>query len=179
MKLRIAPSPTGELHIGNARTALFNWLYARKNNGKFLLRIDDTSKVSKNISRENWTEHVLGLTAANDLSERVLQGKTGHFTRAKGFDTFCPLGPFIQTEFTNNPELNIKAFVNGELKQDGNSRDMIYSIGEILEFVTSIMTLLPGDVVMTGTPEGVSQVKPGDEIKIEIETLGTLINSVE
>mgnify|MGYP003323288253 CR=1 FL=1 len=137
------------------------------------------SKVSKNISRENWTEHVLGLTAANDLSERVLQGKTGHFTRAKGFDTFCPLGPFIQTEFTNNPELNIKAFVNGELKQDGNRRDMIYSIGEILEFVTSIMTLLPGDVVMTGTPEGVSQVKPGDEIKIEIETLGTLINSVE
>ena len=69
--------------------------------------------------------------------------------------------------------------MNGELKQDGNSRDMIYSIGEILEFVTSIMTLLPGDVVMTGTPEGVSQVKPGDEIKIEIETLGTLINSVE
>ena len=137
------------------------------------------SKVSKNISRENWTEHVLGLTAANDLSERVLQGKTGHFRRAKGFDTFCPIGPFIQTEFTNNPELNIKAFVNGELKQDGNSRDMIYSIGEILEFVTSIMTLLPGDVVMTGTPEGVSQVKPGDEIKIEIETLGTLINSVE
>ena len=78
------------------------------------------SKVSKNISRENWTEHVLGLTAANDLSERVLQGKTGHFTRAKGFDTFCPLGPFIQTEFTNNPELNIKAFVNGELKGEND-----------------------------------------------------------
>ena len=137
------------------------------------------SKISKNISKENWTDHVLGFTNANDLSERVLQGKTGHFTRAKGFDTFCPLGPYIQTEFSSNPELSVKAYVNGELKQDGNTRDMIFSIGEILEFITSIMTLLPGDVILTGTPEGVSKIEPGDEIKIEIETLGSLINLVE
>ena len=137
------------------------------------------SKVSKNIDRNNWKDHVLGFTIANDLSERVLQGKTGHFTRAKGFDTFCPLGPFIQTEFDENPELSIKSYVNNELKQDGNTKDMMFKIGEILEFISSIMTLLPGDVIFTGTPEGVSKVQPGDEIKIEIETLGTQINTVE
>ena len=81
------------------------------------------------------------------------------------------LGPFIQTEFTNNPELNIKAFVNGELKQDGNSRDMIYSIGEILEFVTSIMTLLPGDVVMTGTPEGLVKLNLEMKLKLKLRHL--------
>ena len=123
--------------------------------------------------------YVLGSTIANDLSESVLQGQTGHFTRAKGFDTFCPLGPFIQTEFDENPELSIKSYVNNELKQDGNTKDMMFKIGEILEFISSIMTLLPGDVILTGTPEGVSKVQPGDEIKIEIETLGTQINTVE
>ena len=128
-------------------------------------------------------DNVLGFTIANDLSERVLQGQdgtfNGNFTRAKSFDTSCPLGPVIQTSFDQNPELNIKCFVNDELKQDGNTRDMIFSIGEILEFVSSIMTLLPGDVILTGTPEGVSKVKPGDEIKIEIETIGTLVNPVK
>ena len=137
------------------------------------------SKVSKNIDQNNWMDHVLGLTIANDLSERVLQGKTGHFTRAKGFDTFCPLGPYIQTDFIESPELQIKSYVNGELKQNGNTRDMMFKIGEILEFVSSIMTLLPGDVILTGTPEGVSRVDRGDEIKIDIETLGTQTNTVE
>ena len=140
-------------------------------------------KLSKNLTHENWMEHVLGLTIANDLSERVLQGQdgtfNGNFTRAKSFDTFCPLGPFIQSNFEQNPELGIKCFVNNELKQDGNTRDMIFSIEDILCFVSSIMTLLPGDVILTGTPEGVSKVGPGDEIKIEIETIGTLVNSIK
>ena len=86
---------------------------------------------------------------------------------------------YKRQEFSSNPELSVRAYVNGELKQDGNTRDMIFSIGEILEFITSIMTLLPGDVILTGTPEGVSKIEPGDEIKIEIETLGSLINLVE
>ena len=137
------------------------------------------SKVSKIIDKNNWMDHVLGLTIANDLSERVLQGKTGHFTRAKGFDTFCPLGPYIQTDFIESPELQIKSYVNGELKQNGNTRDMMFKIGEILEFISSIMTLLPGDVILTGTPEGVSRVDRGDEIKIDIETLGSQTNTVE
>ena len=128
-------------------------------------------------------ESVLGFTNANDLSERILQGQdgsfNGNFTRAKSFDTFCPLGPVIQTEFDKNPEQNIKCYVNNELKQDGNTRDMIFSIGEILTFVTSIMTLLPGDVLLTGTPEGVSKVSPGDEIRIEIDTIGTLVNNIK
>jgi len=140
-------------------------------------------KLSKNLTHDNWIEHVLGFTIANDLSERVLQGQdgtfNGNFTRAKSFDTFCPLGPYIQTNFEKNPELDIKCFVNDELKQDGNTRDMIFSIGDILCFISSIMTLLPGDVILTGTPDGVSKVGPGDEIKIEIETIGTLINTIK
>ena len=140
-------------------------------------------KLSKNLNEDNWMESVLGFTNANDLSERILQGQdgsfNGNFTRAKGFDTFCPLGPVIQTEFDKNPELNIRCYVNNELKQDGNTRDMIFSIGEILTFVTSIMTLLPGDVLLTGTPEGVSKVSPGDEIRIEIDTIGTLVNNIK
>ena len=139
--------------------------------------------MSKNLTSENWKEHVLGYTIANDLSERVLQGQdgtfNGNFTRAKSFDTFCPLGPVIQTDFEENPELDIKCYVNDELKQDGNTKDMIFSIGEIVEFVSSIMTLLPGDVILTGTPDGVSKVFPGDEIKIEIESIGTLVNLVQ
>ncbi|MFL2678295.1 MAG: fumarylacetoacetate hydrolase family protein, partial [Candidatus Actinomarina sp.] len=85
----------------------------------------------------------------------------------------------IQTDFIESPELQIKSYVNGELKQNGNTRDMMFKIGEILEFVSSIMTLLPGDVILTGTPEGVSRVDRGDEIKIDIETLGTQTNTVE
>jgi 2-keto-4-pentenoate hydratase/2-oxohepta-3-ene-1,7-dioic acid hydratase in catechol pathway len=140
-------------------------------------------KISKNLTPANWSDHILGFTIANDLSERVLQGQdgtfNGNFTRAKSFDTFCPLGPVIQTDFEQNPELSIKCFVNGEIKQNGNTRDMIFSIEDIVCFVSSIMTLLPGDVILTGTPEGVSKVVPGDEITIEIETIGTLINTVK
>ncbi len=140
-------------------------------------------KISKNLTKENWMENILGYTIANDLSERVLQGQdgtfNGNFTRAKSFDTFCPLGPVIQTVFDPNPELDIKCYVNDELKQNGNTRDMIFSIGEIVEFVTSIMTMLPGDVILTGTPDGVSKVVSGDEIRIEIDSIGTLYNPVK
>ena len=122
-------------------------------------------------------------TIANDLSERILQGQdgsfNGNFTRAKSFDTFCPLGPVIQTDFDKEPNLNIQCSVNGELKQDGNTVDMIFSIGEILSFVTSIMTLLPGDVLLTGTPDGVGPVVPGDEVHAKIDTIGDLINPIK
>ena len=140
-------------------------------------------KLSKNLEKDNWMGNVIGFTVANDLSERILQGQdgsfNGNFTRAKSFDTFCPLGPIIQTDFEANPELNIKCFVNNELKQDGNTTDMIFSIGEILAFVTSIMTLLPGDVILTGTPDGVGPVVPGDEVHASIDTIGDLINPVK
>ena len=120
----------------------------------------------------------LGFTGGNDLSERVLQGSEGMFTRAKGFDTFCPLGPFIETDMDASPELSIQAFVNGKLRQDGNTRDMIFSIGELIEFISGIMTLLPGDVILTGTPDGVGPVVPGDEVHVKIDTIGDLINPV-
>ena len=140
-------------------------------------------KLSKNLDKDNWSDNVLGYTIANDLSERILQGQdgsfNGNFTRAKSFDTFCPLGPIIQTEFEENPELSIQCFVNDELRQDGNTAEMIFSIGEILQFVTSIMTLLPGDVILTGTPEGVGPIVPGDKVHAKIDTIGDLINPVE
>jgi 2-keto-4-pentenoate hydratase/2-oxohepta-3-ene-1,7-dioic acid hydratase in catechol pathway len=135
-------------------------------------------KICHGINKDDWQGYVLGFTAGNDLSERVLQGSKGMFTRAKGFDTFCPLGPFIETEIDKNPELSIKAFVNGELRQDGNTRDMIFSIGELIEFISGIMTLLPGDVILTGTPDGVGPVVPGDEVHVKIDTIGDLINPV-
>jgi|TARA_B100001750_G_scaffold246056_1_gene267282 2-keto-4-pentenoate hydratase/2-oxohepta-3-ene-1,7-dioic acid hydratase in catechol pathway len=140
-------------------------------------------KLSKNLNKDTWMDNVLGITIANDLSERILQGQdgsfNGNFTRAKSFDTFCPLGPVIQTDFDKEPNLNIQCSVNGELKQDGNTVDMIFSIGEILSFVTSIMTLLPGDVLLTGTPDGVGPVVPGDEVHAKIDTIGDLINPIK
>ena len=135
-------------------------------------------KICHGINKDDWQTYALGFTAGNDLSERVLQGSEGMFTRAKGFDTFCPLGPFIETDMDKNPELSIKAFVNGELRQDGNTRDMIFSIGELIEFISGIMTLLPGDVILTGTPDGVGPVVPGDEVHVTIDTIGDLINPV-
>jgi 2-keto-4-pentenoate hydratase/2-oxohepta-3-ene-1,7-dioic acid hydratase in catechol pathway len=135
-------------------------------------------KICRGINRDDWQEYALGFTAGNDVSERTLQGPEGNFTRAKGFDTFCPLGPSIETDMDKNPELSIKSFVNGKIRQDGNTRDMIFSIGELFEFISGIMTLLPGDVILTGTPAGVGPVVSGDEVHIQIDTIGDLINPV-
>jgi len=122
-------------------------------------------------------DHILGYTCANDVSNRNLQRKDGQFTRAKSFDTYKPLGPWIETEL-NPDDVAIRLWQNGELRQSSNTNDMIFPISRIFEFVSGIMTLMPGDVIITGTPSGVGPMKKGDRIEIEIEGIGRLANPV-
>ncbi|MFT4083626.1 MAG: fumarylacetoacetate hydrolase family protein [Nocardioides sp.] len=122
-----------------------------------------------------------GVTVANDVTARDLQRRDGHFTRAKGFDTFCPLGPWIETDvdLARIAEgLRIQAFRNGDVVQDGSTADLIFDIPTLVAHVSSVMTLLPGDVILTGTPEGVGPIEPGDEIEVYVAGIGSLTNKV-
>ena len=129
----------------------------------------------KNISEEEAKNYILGYTCFNDVTARDLQKKDGQYTRAKSFDTFAPYGPWINTEIEPD-NLNITTKVNGEIKQTGNTSDMIFSPYKLVSFISKIMTLLPGDVVITGTPPGVGPLNDGDKVEVEIEGIGTLIN---
>ena len=135
-------------------------------------------KVTRNIAIEDVGPHILGYTAANDVTARDIQRAESQWTRAKGFDTFCPLGPAIDTELDPQEGLSITARVNDELRQSGSTSDMVFGIGELVAYVSSIMTLLPGDVILTGTPSGVGPVEPGDRMEVEIEGVGVLVNPV-
>jgi 2-keto-4-pentenoate hydratase/2-oxohepta-3-ene-1,7-dioic acid hydratase in catechol pathway len=120
---------------------------------------------------------IAGVVAVNDVSARVLQKKDGQFTRAKGFDTFCPLGPGIALDLDPS-DLAVRARVNGELRQDGRSRDLVRGPVDLVVFISNVMTLEPGDVISTGTPAGVGPIEPGDRVEIEVEGVGTLANPV-
>ncbi len=135
-------------------------------------------KQGKDISVKDAPDYIFGFSCANDVTARDLQKKDGQWTRAKSFDTFCPLGPWIETDFREMDDLSVKTIVNGEVKQEGRTSDMIVTPYELVSFISSIMTLMPGDVILTGTPPGVGELKPGDEVHVEIEGLGTLINKV-
>lgn len=135
-------------------------------------------KKCRNIAAEESIDYILGYTCLNDVTERHIQGKDGQWTRAKGFDTFCPIGPVITDEIDPS-SVGIRSFVNGELKQCSNTSDLVFSVPDIIEFVSSVMTLLPGDVIATGTPSGVGQLKIGDEVTIEIDGIGRLTNTVK
>src|SRR5699024_8505504 len=132
-----------------------------------------------------WKSVVRGFTIVNDVSSRDLQFADGQWARAKGIDTFCPLGPWIETDIDSFDldNLSIKAHLthDGErlTKQDSNSNQMIMKMGQIIEFITASMTLLPGDVICTGSPAGTEAMQPGDTIEVEIEGLGTLRNPIE
>lgn len=130
------------------------------------------------ISPPNAMEHVLGFTLGNDVTARDLQRKDGQWTRAKGFDTFCPLGPWIETDFDPADAL-ITCHVNGDMRQMGSTRDMVFSVRQLVAFASTIMTLETGDVIMTGTPAGVGPLTPGDVVEVAIEGLGVLRNPVE
>lgn len=121
--------------------------------------------------------HIAGYLCANDVTARDLQKKDGQFTRGKGFDTFCPLGPWIATD-RPGPDTAITVRVNGAQKQRGHLRDMVFGIDELLSFISGIMTLEPGDIVLTGTPEGVGPLVTGDTVEVEIDGIGTLRNGV-
>ena len=122
-------------------------------------------------------EHVLGLTCVNDVSARELQSRDVQYTRAKGFDTFAPIGPSIAVGLDGG-SLSVEGWVNGERRQASNTRELIFSIERLVEFISGVMTLLPGDVITTGTPSGVGPVVPGDRVVIKIEGIGELANEV-
>ncbi len=131
----------------------------------------------RNLKIEEVNKHILGYTCFNDVTARDLQKKDGQWTRAKSFDTFAPFGPSITTDINAN-NLDIQLLLNGEIKQSSNTSCMIFSVEELISFISKIMTLLPGDVIATGTPSGVGKMKNGDKVEVKIERIGNLINYI-
>ena len=134
-------------------------------------------RVSKLKAGAEWRGLVRGYTLANDVTARDLQKKDGQWTRAKGFDTFCPVGPFVSDEIDPEAGLTLETRVNGEVRQHGSTRDFIFSIPVLLAYITAAITLEPGDLVLTGTPAGVGPLQPGDRVNVSIDGLGVLTNS--
>jgi 2-keto-4-pentenoate hydratase/2-oxohepta-3-ene-1,7-dioic acid hydratase in catechol pathway len=122
--------------------------------------------------------YILGYTCVNDVTARDLQNKDGQWTRAKGFDTFCPVGPLVSNELDPWAGVNVGTRVNGEVRQQGTTRDFIFSLDVIIRFISQFMTLLPGDLIATGTPPGVGPVQAGDVMEVSVEGVGTLRNPV-
>ncbi len=135
-------------------------------------------KVTRDVAREDVGPHILGYTAANDVTARDIQRDEDKFTRAKGFDTFCPLGPAIDTEVDPREGLAVTCKVNGEIRQAGSTSDLVFGVDALVSFISSVMTLLPGDVILTGTPSGVGPITAGDRVEVEVEGVGVLVNPV-
>ncbi|GAA1512478.1 2-keto-4-pentenoate hydratase/2-oxohepta-3-ene-1,7-dioic acid hydratase in catechol pathway [Agromyces terreus] len=133
-------------------------------------------RVAKNVSEADAAGVVFGYTIANDVTARDLQRRDGQWSRAKGFDTFCPLGPVIDTDLDLEAG-TIETRVNGEVRQHGSLSDMVHSIPAIIAYASSVFTLLPGDVILTGTPAGVGPLVDGDVVEVEVSGLGTLTNT--
>ena len=131
----------------------------------------------RNVSPTTAARYIFGYTAAQDVSDRNIQKSDGQWARCKSFDTFTPLGPYVETMLDPN-ELSIQQFQNGQLRQNSNTRELIFKPAEIVSFVSSNMTLLPGDVILTGTPSGVGPIKSGDKLEVRIQGLASLINTV-
>ena len=134
-------------------------------------------RTARDVGEREARSFILGYTCINDVTARDLQVKDGLYARAKGFDTFAPIGPWIETEM-DPAALRVRCIVNGETKQDGNTREMAASVYRLVEFVSHVMTLFPGDVIATGTPPGVGAVKVGDVMTVDVEGIGPLTNRV-
>lgn len=132
----------------------------------------------RHVAPDKVAGHIFGYCCANDVTARDLQKKDGLYGRAKGFDTFAPIGPWIETEVADPGNLGIRTLVNGEVRQEGATSDMIFPVFSLVSFVSRVMTLLPGDVVLTGTPPGIGPIAAGDEVRVEIDGVGVLINPV-
>jgi 2-keto-4-pentenoate hydratase/2-oxohepta-3-ene-1,7-dioic acid hydratase in catechol pathway len=134
-------------------------------------------RICRDIDAEDVAKVIYGYTVGNDVTARDLQAKDGQWARAKGFDTFCPLGPWIETDLDVS-DLAIRTTLNDEVRQDARTSDLIFDVPTLVSHVSSFMTLLPGDVVLTGTPGGVGPMRPGDEVSVTVEGIGTLTNQV-
>jgi 2-keto-4-pentenoate hydratase/2-oxohepta-3-ene-1,7-dioic acid hydratase in catechol pathway len=134
-------------------------------------------RLCKDATPESAMSYVFGYTVANDVTARDAQRTDGQWARAKGFDTSCPLGPWIETDL-NYEDVGVRSRVNGETKQDGRTRDLIFDIPFLISYISEAMTLLPGDVILTGTPAGVGLVDHGDRMEVEVEGIGTMANTV-
>ncbi|WP_375482923.1 fumarylacetoacetate hydrolase family protein [uncultured Mycobacterium sp.] len=135
------------------------------------------SRPSKDVAADRAAQSILGYTIGNDVTARDQQQADGQWTRAKGHDTFCPVGPWIVTDI-DPADLELRTDVNGEVKQRSRTSLMIHDIGAIVEWVSAVMTLLPGDLILTGTPDGVGPIEDGDTVSVTIESIGTLTNPV-
>ena len=131
----------------------------------------------KGITPREAPGHILGYTCANDVTARDLQKKDGQWTRAKSFDGFCPVGPWLETGLDPD-DLLIQSYLNGELRQSSRTSQLIFRVNELVSFISGIMTLEPGDLIITGTPAGIGPMKPGDEVEVRIEGIGSLKNTV-
>jgi len=147
-------------------------------------RVDHEAEVGLVIGRRAWRvtadragDYILGVTCVNDVTARELQKTVGHYTRPKGFDTFAPVGPCIALglDWSN---LWVRGWVNGTLRQDSTTADLIFSVPELVAFISSVMTLLPGDIISTGTPSGIGPLKHGDTVSVSVEGVGDLVNAV-
>ena len=134
-------------------------------------------KTASRVSEADAFTYVLGYTAGNDVSDRVLQQKDGQWVRAKGFDTYCPLGPCIETDLDVG-DVKVESRLNGQVRQSSRTSDLIFKPAFLISYISDVMTLDPGDVIMTGTPSGVGPMKPGDTIEVEVGGVGVLTNSV-
>lgn len=135
------------------------------------------NSITKNITPEQAADHIWGYTIANDVTARDLQFSDDQWARSKGFDTFCPLGPWIETEFVPEDQ-QIVSRINGEQVQEDAVSGMTHDIASIVSYVSQNMTLLPGDIILTGTPSGISKLSSGDIVECEVEGIGTLLNPV-
>ena len=134
-------------------------------------------KLVRRLRPADAIQAVLGFTCANDVTARDLQRADGQWTRAKGFDTFCPIGPWIETDLDSS-DLAISTLVNGDVRQQARTSQLEHGVGELLAFVSRVMTLLPGDILLTGTPAGVGPLEAGDRVEVEVEGVGILANEV-
>ena len=134
-------------------------------------------KEAKDVPKDKAKDYILGYTCVNDVSERYAQKEDGQWTRAKGFDTFAPIGPWIETDVAPD-DLHLETCLNGELRQSANTRDLIFAVNDLISFISDIMTLLPGDIIATGTPSGIGPIRPGDVVEVKIDKIGTLRNFV-
>ena len=134
-------------------------------------------RLCRQVPEDRVPDVIFGYTCANDVTARDLQARDGQWARAKGFDTFCPLGPWIETDL-DPADLELTTIVNGEIRQNARTSQLMHGVTELVAYVSDVMTLLPGDVLLTGTPAGVGPLKDGDEVSVTIEGIGTLSNGV-